>query len=80
MLKFAEDTAYSNTVHLIRSGEYPNDNAIREAGFKINEYDVVLIPKNTPFKYLGTYDGKIHLEVFGEVLLFNHDEISAIVS
>ena len=40
---------------------------------------LVIVPANTPFKYLGDHDGRISLEVFGQELLFD-DDIKAIVS
>ena len=83
MLRFAEDTVYSNTQKLITFGPYDNIYKLGDIGFKLKNNGVngclVIVPANTPFKYLGDHDGHISLEVFGQELLFD-DDIKAIVS
>ena len=79
MFRFAEDTVYAPVSDMIEYGLYPDLEAIENTGFKIWPYQLAVIPKNTPFKYLGDYTGNIHLEVFGQELLFD-DDIKAIVS
>ena len=79
MFRFAEDTVYAPVSDMIEYCLYPDLEAIENAGFKIWPYQLAVIPKNTPFKYLGDYTGNIHLEVFGEELVF-YTEVTAIIS
>ena len=79
MFRFAEDIVYSNVSDMIEYGLYPDLEAIENAGFKIWTHQLAVIPKNTPFKYLGDYTGNVHLEVFGEELVFC-TEVTAIIS
>ena len=79
MFRFAEDTVYAPVSDMIEYGLYPDLEAIVNAGFKIWPHNLAVIPKNTPFKYLGDYTGNIHLEVFGEELVF-YTEVTSIIS
>lgn len=64
---------------MIEYGLYPDLEAIENDGFKIWTHQLAVIPKNTLFKYLGDYTGNVHLEVFGEELVF-YTEVTAIIS
>lgn len=77
MFRFAKDTTYSSVHDMLTQQTYPTIESIENAGFKIID-DLVIIPKNTPFKYLGDYTSNIHLEVFDEELLF-YNAIEAII-
>lgn len=79
MFRFAEDTVYAPVSDMIEYGLYPDLEAIVNAGFKIWPHNLAVIPKNASFKYLGDYTGNIHLEVFGEELVF-YTEVTAIIS
>ena len=77
MFRFAKDTVCSSLSDMLERYGYSTVESIENTGFKIID-DLVIIPKNTPFKYLGDYTGNIHLEVFDEELLF-YNAIEAII-
>ena len=69
MLRFAKDTVYSSVHDMLEDWKYSNIESIENAGFKIID-DLVIVPKNTPFKFLGDETGNVSIELFGEEFLF----------